>query len=70
MPGDAFHPKFAIVGGMMTAAADISAGEWRQIVDSAVDTAIISTDRQGRVTSWSEGASLSCRLTVTNREAG
>ena len=29
---------------------------WRQIVDSAVDTAIISTDTEGRVTSWSEGA--------------
>ena len=32
---------------------------WRQIVDSAVDTAIISTDPQGRVTSWSAGA---CRI--------
>jgi len=29
---------------------------WRQIVDSAVDTAIISTDTEGRVTTWSEGA--------------
>jgi len=29
---------------------------WRQIVDSAVDTAIISTDTEGRITSWSEGA--------------
>jgi PAS domain S-box-containing protein len=28
----------------------------RQIVDSATDTVIISTDLQGRVTSWSEGA--------------
>jgi len=34
----------------------ISAGEWRQIVDSAVGTAIITTDLEGRVTSWSEGA--------------
>jgi PAS domain S-box-containing protein len=34
----------------------ISAREWRQIVQSAIDTAIISTDPQGRVTSWSEGA--------------
>lgn len=34
----------------------ISAEEWRQIVDSAIDTAIISTDRHGRVTSWSKGA--------------
>ena len=30
--------------------------EWRQIVDSAIETAIISTDSQGRVTSWSAGA--------------
>jgi len=29
---------------------------WRQIVDSAVDTAIVSTDTEGRVTSWSKGA--------------
>ncbi|OHV78808.1 histidine kinase [Rhizobium sp. LCM 4573] len=35
----------------------ISADEWRQIVDSAVGTAIITTDLEGRVTSWSEGAS-------------
>jgi PAS domain S-box-containing protein len=34
----------------------ITAGLWRQIVDSAVDTAIISTDRDGRVTSWNSGA--------------
>ncbi|HEY0630180.1 MAG TPA: PAS domain-containing protein, partial [Sphingomicrobium sp.] len=34
----------------------IDADSWRQIVDSAIDTAIISTDRQGRITSWSEGA--------------
>lgn len=46
----------------MTAAAAsqnaISADEWRQIVDSAVETAIISTDLDGRVTSWNEGARL------------
>ena len=35
----------------------ISADEWRQIVDSAVGTAVITTDLQGRVTSWNEGAS-------------
>ena len=29
---------------------------WRQIVDSATETAIISTDVQGLVTSWSAGA--------------
>jgi PAS domain S-box-containing protein len=34
----------------------ISALEWRQIVQSAIDTAIITTDPEGRVTSWSEGA--------------
>ncbi|WP_212742219.1 PAS domain S-box protein [Sphingomonas sp. 3P27F8] len=33
-----------------------NASEWRQIVDSAVDTAIITTDVHGRVTSWSQGA--------------
>ena len=35
---------------------NITASEWRQIVDSAVETAIISTDRDGNVTSWSRGA--------------
>jgi PAS domain S-box-containing protein len=34
----------------------ISAAEWRQIVQSATETAIISTDPNGRVTSWSDGA--------------
>ncbi|UIJ44807.1 PAS domain S-box protein [Sphingomonas cannabina] len=34
----------------------ITADEWRQIVDSAVDTAIITTDVDGKVTSWSKGA--------------
>jgi PAS domain S-box-containing protein len=34
----------------------VSASQWRQIVDSALDTAIISIDRDGRVTSWSAGA--------------
>ncbi|MBW8743009.1 MAG: PAS domain S-box protein [Sphingomonas sp.] len=38
-----------------SSAAD-SVQAWRQIVDSAVDTAIISTDTEGRVTSWSKGA--------------
>jgi PAS domain S-box-containing protein len=30
--------------------------EWRQIVDGATDTAIISTNRDGEVTSWNRGA--------------
>jgi PAS domain S-box-containing protein len=36
--------------------APITAAQWRQIVNSATDTAIISTDRSGRVTSWNSGA--------------
>jgi len=34
----------------------ITAPQWRQIVNSAVDTAIITTDPGGKVTSWNEGA--------------
>jgi PAS domain S-box-containing protein len=34
----------------------LSAETWRQIVDSAVYTAIITTDPQGRITTWNEGA--------------
>jgi PAS domain S-box-containing protein len=34
----------------------ITAPEWRQMVNSALDTAVISTDGQGRVTSWNRGA--------------
>lgn len=33
-----------------------AATTWRQIVDSATDTALIVTDRAGRVAIWSEGA--------------
>ena len=36
--------------------AAITAEQWRQIVNSALDTAIISLDWEGRVTSWNEGA--------------
>lgn len=34
----------------------ITAPQWRQTVNSAVDTAIITTDPGGKVTSWNEGA--------------
>ena len=37
--------------------AEIAAWEWRQIVNGATDTAIITTDLVGRVTSWNRGAS-------------
>ena len=40
----------------MTNQSSISGDQWRQVVNSAIDTAIISTDRKGRVTTWSEGA--------------
>lgn len=36
----------------------ILASQWRQIVNGAIDTAIISTDAQGCVTSWNRGAEL------------
>jgi PAS domain S-box-containing protein len=34
----------------------ISSTQWRQIVDSATDTVIISTDQEGHITSWNSGA--------------
>src|SRR5689334_6282104 len=34
----------------------ITALQWKQIVNSALDTAIISIDPQGRITSWNAGA--------------
>ncbi|MCK1439890.1 PAS domain S-box protein [Bradyrhizobium sp. 15] len=37
--------------------SEIAAWQWRQIVNGATDTAIITTDLQGRVTSWNAGAS-------------
>jgi PAS domain S-box-containing protein len=36
--------------------AGITASQWRQIVNGATETAIISTDAQGNVTSWNAGA--------------
>ena len=41
---------------MVSENALLTADQWRQVVDSAVETAIISTDASGYVTSWSEGA--------------
>lgn len=35
---------------------EIAASQWRQIVNGATDTAIISTDENGNVTSWNSGA--------------
>src|SRR3569623_1669374 len=39
-----------------TAVSSITAPQWRQIVNGATDTAIISTDTTGRITSWNSGA--------------
>jgi PAS domain S-box-containing protein len=38
------------------ASAEIAAWQWRQIVNGATDTAIITTDPHGNVTSWNKGA--------------
>ncbi|HYG26808.1 MAG TPA: ATP-binding protein [Caulobacteraceae bacterium] len=35
---------------------ELSVGDWRQVVNSATDTAIITLDPDGLVTSWSAGA--------------
>jgi PAS domain S-box-containing protein len=35
---------------------EIAAWQWRQIVNGATDTAIITTDHRGAVTSWNKGA--------------
>jgi PAS domain S-box-containing protein len=36
--------------------SEITASQWRQIVNGATETAIISTDHSGKVTSWNSGA--------------
>ncbi|WP_426435452.1 PAS domain S-box protein [Bradyrhizobium genosp. P] len=45
------------VDGAENTRSTITAAQWRQIVNGATDTAIISTDDQGRVTGWNTGAS-------------
>jgi PAS domain S-box-containing protein len=45
------------VDGAESTRSTITAAQWRQIVNGATDTAIISTDDQGRVTGWNTGAS-------------
>ncbi|MCP1972915.1 ATP-binding protein [Bradyrhizobium elkanii] len=47
------------VDDLASAPGEISAAQWRQIVNGATDTAIISTDEGGIVTSWNSGA---CRI--------
>jgi PAS domain S-box-containing protein len=41
---------------MSSDAEEESASTWRQLVDGAIDTAIIGTDLSGRVRTWSAGA--------------
>ena len=36
--------------------AQLDAFEWRQLIDGATDTAIISTNRNGEITCWNAGA--------------
>jgi PAS domain S-box-containing protein len=68
----------------MSGPVQLDAFEWRQIVDGATDTAIISTNRNGEVTSWNTGAeqllgwtegemiglTLECVFTPEGRENG
>jgi PAS domain S-box-containing protein len=51
LPADHRLPSAMNVGPV-----ELSAAVWQQIVDSAVDTAVISTDPQGKVVTWSQGA--------------
>jgi PAS domain S-box-containing protein len=44
------------IGMSGLAPAGITASQWRQIVNGATETAIISTDRHGNITSWNAGA--------------
>ena len=43
-------------GSYRDASAEIASWQWRQIVNGATDTAIITTDPHGAVTSWNKGA--------------
>src|ERR1700744_1907694 len=40
------------------AAPALTSSQWRQIVDAATHTAIISIDSEGNVTSWNSGAEM------------
>ncbi|KRQ96336.1 hypothetical protein CQ10_31335 [Bradyrhizobium valentinum] len=44
------------VDDLASAPGEITAAQWRQIVNGATDTAVISTDQRGIVTSWNSGA--------------
>jgi PAS domain-containing protein len=44
------------VDDLASAPGEITAAQWRQIVNGATDTAIISTDQRGIVSSWNSGA--------------
>ena len=44
------------IRSMSSNAEEETASTWRQLVDGAIDTAIVSTDLDGRVRTWSAGA--------------
>ncbi|TCO40282.1 PAS domain S-box-containing protein [Dokdonella fugitiva] len=56
IPGDILVPILSTKSGMPNYESSLTAAEWRQIVNSAVETAVISLDPEGRVTTWSRGA--------------